>query len=232
MNIVELVLDEEQMASGIDAISVVSAPAIESNFIALKDHQVQFATVDQDKRILLGPALIPNKPIYRNQNERQFYCYFSRDTVRRASELYLQRGNQTQATLEHAVKIQGLCLVESWIKEDMEADKSAKYGMSDPVGTWMVAMKVENEEVWQEYVKTGKVKGFSIEGYFAEKGQVKMSQVQEAELKEPCWDGYEQIGTKIKDGKEVPNCVPIEQSLQQIKEILREYAKSVTDQDQ
>lgn len=183
MQILELILDEQQMASGIDAISIVQSPAIESNFIALNNHKVKFATVDSEKRILLGPALIPNKPIYRKQDGMEFYCYFSRDTVKKASELYLQRGNQNQATLEHAVKIQGLCLVESWVKEDMEKDKSALYGMSDPIGTWMVAMKVENNDVWNEYVKTGLVKGFSIEGYFVDKSNVQMSKVETDEQK-------------------------------------------------
>jgi hypothetical protein len=123
----------------------------------------------------MGPALIPSKPIYRNQDGEEFYVYFSQNTVRRASELYLQRGNQNKATLEHAMQVQGLGLVESWIKEDMEKDKSAIYDMSDPVGTWMVTMKVENDEIWNEYVKTGLVKGFSIEGFFADKSQVKAS---------------------------------------------------------
>lgn len=183
MQILELILDEQQMASGIDAISIVQSPAIESNFIALNNHKVKFATVDVEKRILLGPALIPNKPIYRKQDGMEFYCYFSRNTVKKASELYLQRGNQNQATLEHAVKIQGLCLVESWVKEDMEKDKSALYGMSDPVGTWMVAMKVENDEVWNDYIKTGLVKGFSIEGYFVDKSNMQMSKVETQEEK-------------------------------------------------
>ncbi len=183
MQILELILDEQQIASGIDAISIVQSPAIESNFIALSKHKVEFKTLDSEKRILLGPALIPNKPIYRKQDGMEFYCYFSRNTVKKASELYLQRGNQNQATLEHAVKIQGLCLVESWVKEDMEKDKSAMYGMTDPIGTWMVAMKVENDEVWNEYVKTGLVKGFSIEGYFVDKGQFAMSSEKPAEDK-------------------------------------------------
>lgn len=183
MQILELLLDEDQMSSGIDAISIVKAPAIESNFVALNEHKVKFATLDNEKRILLGPALIPNKPIYRNQDGGEFYCYFSRATVKKASELYLQRGNQGQATLEHAVKIQGLCLVESWVKEDMEKDKSAMYGMTDPIGTWMVAMKVENDEVWNEYVKTGLVKGFSIEGYFVDKSQKLSKELTEDEAK-------------------------------------------------
>jgi hypothetical protein len=84
-------------------------------------------------------------------------------------QLYLKKGNQHNATLEHDGKINGLTLVESWIKVDAEKDKSAAYGMNDPVGTWYVSMKVDNEEIWQEYVKSGKVKGFSIEGFFADK---------------------------------------------------------------
>jgi hypothetical protein len=177
MRIVELILDEDQLAHGIDAISIVSAPAIESNFIALKKHNVKFATLDEDKRILMGPALIPDKPIYRNQDGEEFYCYFSQNTVRRASELYLTRGNQNNATLEHEFNIHGLSLVETWIKEDMVNDKSALYGLNDPVGTWMVTMKVANDQIWNEYVKTGLVKGFSIEGFFAENSSVKASKL-------------------------------------------------------
>ena len=177
MRIVELILDEEHLAHGIDAISIVSAPAIESNFIALKSQQVQFATVDADKQILIGAALIPDKPIYRNQDGEEFHCYFSKATVRRASELYLQKGNQHNATLEHQVSLSGICLIESWIKEDMVHDKSAKYGLNDAVGTWMVSMKVDNTKVWEEYVKTGLVKGFSIEGFFADNSQIKAEKI-------------------------------------------------------
>ena len=172
MRIVELILDDDQMAEGISAISIVESPAIESNFIALKNHAVQFATVDTDKRILMGPALIPNKPIYRNQDGEEFYVYFSKATIEKASQLYLKNGNQSKATLEHEISINGLTLVESWLKIDEDHDKSAAYGLNDPVGTWYVAMKVDNAEIWDEYVKTGKVKGFSIEGFFADKSTV------------------------------------------------------------
>lgn len=167
MRIVELVLDEEQI--GIEAISVVENPAIEEDFIALKAEEVKLAEMDKEKRILLGALLIPNKPIYRRNADDEWYIYFSKDTVRKASEMYLIRGNQNNSTLEHQYSLNGLTLVESWIVEDQEKDKSAFYGMKLPVGTWMGAVKVNNDEVWNDYVKTGKVKGFSIEGYFADK---------------------------------------------------------------
>lgn len=172
MRIVEYILDEQQMASGIDAISIVEAPAIESNFIALKSHEIKFAQVDAEKRILMGPVLIPDKPIYRKQvmngEMQEFYVYFSKDTVRKASQMFLLKGNQGNATIEHELAVQGVCMVETWIKEDMEKDKSAIYGMNDPIGTWMGCLKVTNDEVWAD-AKNGKFKGFSIEGYFADK---------------------------------------------------------------
>ena len=175
MKVIELFIDEEGEFSGIDAISIVEQPAIEENFVALKDElKVELADVDKEKRILMGAALVPNKKIYRRDKEDEYYIYFSEDTVRRASELFLMKGNQNRSTLEHQAQLSGMSVVESWIIEDEQYDKSRKYGLKMPVGTWMVSMKVNNEEVWQDYVKTGKVKGFSIEGYFTDKVAMSM----------------------------------------------------------
>jgi len=170
MNIVELILDEED-AIGIEAISVVESPAIEEDFIALKNQEFKLAEVDKEKRILMGAALIPNKPIYRRNEDNEYYIYFSRDTVRKASELFFINGNQNKSTLEHQMPLTGLSVVESWIVEDKDKDKTKMYDMDMPLGTWMVSMKVLNDDVWNNYVKTGKVKGFSIEGYFADKAE-------------------------------------------------------------
>jgi hypothetical protein len=169
MKTIELYIDEENEFSGIEAISVVENPAIEEDFIALKKHEVQLAEVDAEKRILMGPALIPNKQIYRTNGEEEYNIFFSEDTVKKASELFLSRGKQNNSTLEHQVDLQGLSVVESWIIEDSEMDKSKKYGLSLPKGTWMVSVKVNNDDIWNNYVKEGKVKGFSIEGFFADK---------------------------------------------------------------
>ena len=168
MKIIELVLDDDQI-TGIEAISVVENPAIEEDFIALKNEEVKLAEVSNEKRILLGALLIPNKPIYRRKGDDEYYIYFSKSTVEKASQLYLMNGNQSKATLEHQHSINGLTLVESWIVEDEVQDKSRKYGLNVPVGTWMGSVKVNNDQIWEEFVKTGKVKGFSIEGYFADK---------------------------------------------------------------
>ena len=171
MDIIELVIDENEELSGIEAISVVESPAIEEDFIALKNEdKIRLAEVSKEKRLLMGAALIPDKPIYRKSGDHEFYIYFSKETVAKASQMFLKSGNQGQATMEHASeKLDGMTVVESWLVEDSIHDKSKKYGLDMPVGTWMVSMKVDNDDIWNNYVKENKVKGFSIEGYFADR---------------------------------------------------------------
>ena len=173
MNLIELIIDEKDELSGVDAISVVATPAIESNFVALKSEEIKLAEVSNEKRILMGAVLIPEKPIYRRNGEDEYYIYFSKDTVRKASQLFLKNGNQNNWTLEHNKNIKGLTVVESWIVEDIQKDKSAIYNLSVSEGTWVTSVKVEDDTIWDEYVKTGKVKGFSLEGYFADKLETK-----------------------------------------------------------
>ena len=122
MNVIELIIDEKDVQSGIDAVSVVESPAIEENFVALSKHEVELKEVDKEKRILMGAALIPNKLIYRKSGDQEFYIFFSKETIRQVSEAYLKRGNQSEATLEHEIKLQGLTIVESWIVEELGGD--------------------------------------------------------------------------------------------------------------
>ena len=182
VEIIELLIDDTKLEAGINAVSVVESPAIEENFIALKKHEVELKEVDAEKRILMGAALVPNKQIYRRNKDKEFYIYFSEDTVRKASELFLMRSNQNNATLEHERKmLDGMSVVESWIIEDEKQDKSAKYGFNLPKGTWMISMKVNNDEIWQK-VKDGEVKGFSIEGHFVDQYEMSLQQNEEDEI--------------------------------------------------
>lgn len=173
MEIIELLLDENSELAGIEAISIVKNGAIESDFIALKSEQIKLAEVDKERKILMGAALIPNKPIYRKQGDKEFYVFFSKETIKKASQLFFMNGNQNNATLEHQMSLSGLSVVESWLVEDTEMDKSKLYDLNLPVGTWAISMKVDNDEIWNEFVKTGMVNGFSIEGYFVDKADVK-----------------------------------------------------------
>lgn len=167
--IIELIIDEENEISGIEAISVVENPAIEEDFIALKEHKdIKLAEVDAEQRILMGPALIPNKKIFRKgEDDDDYYIYFSEDTVRKASELFFIKSKHQNSTFEHSFELSDMSVVESWLIEDPNKDKAAAYGFDLPKGTWMVSMKVLNDDVWKA-VKEGEVKGFSIEGYFAD----------------------------------------------------------------
>lgn len=183
MELIELIIDEKDPQHGIEAVSVVEYPAIEENFIALNKQQIQLKEIDQEKRILMGPALTPNKKIYRkdDKTQKEWEIFFSENTVRKASELFLMRSNQNNATLEHAKEIDGMSVVESWIIDDPKSDKSRLYGFDLPKGTWMISMKVNNDDIWAK-VKAGEVKGFSIEGYFADKYQMSIQQTQNEKI--------------------------------------------------
>ena len=167
-------VDEDD--TGIYAISIVDMPAIESNFIALNKKgktQYSLAKLDEEKKLLVGAALIPNKQIARlDAEENLYYVYFSQKTVKEAAYRFLKSSAHHNHTLQHQKEIEGLYVAESWIVES-ENDKSRQYGLNVPVGTWMVAVKVENDEIWEKEVKSGNVKGFSIEAYFSEKMKTK-----------------------------------------------------------
>ena len=179
-SIVELVIEDDNEALAIDAISLVSAPAIEQDLVYFgkEKHNLTFAKVDEEKRMLVSPALIPNKQIFRYDpnTDSEYYVYFSPETVRKASQLYLKHNNHHKATHEHNERVSGVLTVESWIIEDPKMDKSRLYGYDLPKGSWMVSMSIQNDDLWQK-VKSGELKGLSIEGYFIDKMQ-KMSETQ------------------------------------------------------
>ena len=174
MRIIEMLLDDLDLDSGVHAISIVHDPAIKSDFITLSGQkEIQLKVVDEKKRILMGASLIPDIEIPRKNDEtgELFAIKFSADTIRKVSERFLSFGKQNKSTLEHEVELNGMSVVESWIVEG-EQDKSRMFGLDVPVGTWMVSMKVNNEQIWTDFVQTGKVKGFSIEGFFAQKAEM------------------------------------------------------------
>ena len=200
-DLIELVIDEESDLSGIEAISIVESPAIEEDFIALsKERKIELAEVDKERKILMGAALIPEKKIFRRSGDYEYDIMFSKDTVVKASQLFLSNGKQNNSTLEHEVDINGLSVVESWIIEDEVHDKSRKFGLEMPLGTWMVSVKVNNDQIWEEFVKTGKVKGFSIEGFFTDKLDRPKEEKEEYSAEElaaiECLSLIEQILTK------------------------------------
>jgi len=169
--IVELVVSDDSEELTIDAISLVTSPAIEQDFVFFgkEKNNLTLAKIDEEKRMLVSPALIPNKQIFRYDanTDSDYYVYFSKETVRQASELYLKHNNHHKATYQHEDRVSGVLTVESWIKEG-DMDKSKLYGFDLPDGTWFVKMKIENDDMWAK-IKEGELKGLSIEGYFVNK---------------------------------------------------------------
>ena len=142
------------------AVSLVEDPAIESNFIALSK-QKSSIKLENEKRLLIGAALVPNKPIYRNVNGNEFYISFDETTIEKLAQDFLANDYQHNITVDHQEEANDIVIVESWIKTS-ENDKSVSYGLNEPIGTWFIGMKVNNDEIWQR-IKDGFYKGFSIE---------------------------------------------------------------------
>jgi hypothetical protein len=131
-----------------------------------------FSEHNKEKQLIAGPLMVPNKLIYRYDDENgEYYVYFSTDTIEKIAYKYLEQGYQKEVNYEHSEeeKLKDITLVESWLVEDSEKDKSYTLtGEKYDKGTWFGIMKVRNKEVWEDYVKSGLVKGFSVEGFFAD----------------------------------------------------------------
>ena len=163
--------------SDVFAISLVDDPAIESNFIYLsKEKPVQICLEASEKHIVMGAVLIPDKPIYRNQDGEEFYIQFSKKTIEKLAHDYLANDRVYSFTKEHDDVAENIYVVETWLKTS-ENDKSKDYGIDVPVGSWLMAAKVENEEIWQK-IKAGEMNGFSIEA-FVNLDEIKLNKINE-----------------------------------------------------
>lgn len=206
------VIFNEQENEGVYAVSLVSDPAIGVNFITLsRQEQIKLATVNEEQRILMGAILIPNQPIYRNQDGHEFNIVFPKETIKRVQQNFSIQGYQNNSTIEHSgSNIPDVTFVESWIKEDEVHDKSVHYGFNEPVGSWFGLMKVNNDSIWNDYVKTGKVKGFSIDGVFdMEKVNLKSEYMNLESIVNAIKEGF----ASIKLSNEVEVVEPIEVSM-------------------
>jgi len=170
--LIELIIDETADHFGVDAISIVKFPAIEENFVYFNNDFLSLAKVDEEKKQLIGAILIPDKKIPRLDKEtnEEYEVFFTKETIKQAQKLFMLNLNNNNHTFEHKVPVQGLTVVESWIKEDKKYDKSNMFGFRNlPLGTWFVQVSAENNpEIW-DAIKNKEVRGFSIEGYFTDK---------------------------------------------------------------
>ena len=193
MKVYEAVFDEEK-TEGVYALSVVERPAMEDFWIALNEHpkEINLTLANEEKRLLLGAALIPNKKVYRNIDGYEFFLTMSEETIEQLAHSFIKKGYQNNSSLEHEAKLSGMSVVETWIVKDKDKDKSNAYGKQYEQGTWVAMMKVEDDAVWEK-VKKGEVKGFSIDAVLGLqeikfKNEVNMS------------DNTKSIADAIKDG--------------------------------
>jgi len=203
LDTIELFIDEESREDGIYAISLVEFPAIEENFVALSQHKVEFKTLDEDKRVVVGLALVPDKKIYRRKKDYEYNITFSKDTVRKASELYLKSLRNNNTTLEHQTLTSGVSVIESWIVEDERMDKSNIYGLNAKEGSWVVTMKVDNDAVWQD-IKDKKYLGLSIEGIFSDKVEMSKDEMTDEEKLNKIIEILKQESVELKTYNDYP----------------------------
>jgi hypothetical protein len=182
---IELTIKDEE--DGVFAISLVESPAIEENFVALSKEEVQFKAIDDERRIVVGFALVPEKEIYRKQNGKEFNIHFSKDTVAKSAELYMKNLNGANVTSEHERPVKDCCVIESWIVEDAKNDKSNIFNLGAKGGEWVIMMKLYNDEEYQK-AKNGEYKGFSIEALYDGFEQLNSKELTEDEIIEQLKD--------------------------------------------
>lgn len=185
--------------SNVYAISLVEFPAIEEEFIALsKDKKQPILLMNEERHMIYGAVLKPDFPIYRYDDIRgDYYIQFSRLTIERLAQEFMKRESKSM-TLDHEVDTSNVSVVESWIKEDMEKDKSVALGLGNlPIGTWVIGCKVNDENIWQS-IKNGERNGFSIESLCSlnEINFSKMTNKEQLEsvvVSDSFWDKLKQI---------------------------------------
>lgn len=175
------------------AISMVESPAIESDFVALSKEEEKRVLLESDERhMVYGAALIPDKDIYRNNGEQEFYISFTKESIEKMSQDFMKNYRQNEVTLDHEEMANDITITESWLVEDPYKDKANALGINVPQGTWMVGMKVNQIDVW-ERVKSGELKGFSVESMISLEEFSKNDNKMNIETNDMFWDKLKNI---------------------------------------
>lgn len=175
------------------AISMVESPAIESDFVALsKEEEVKVFLESEERHMVYGAALIPDKDIYRNNGEQEFYISFTKESIEKMSQDFMKNYRQNEVTLDHEEMANDITITESWLVEDPYKDKANALGINVPQGTWMVGMKVNQIDVW-ERVKSGELKGFSVESMISLEEFSKNDNKMNIETNDMFWDKLKNI---------------------------------------
>jgi hypothetical protein len=154
----------------VDYISLVDKPAIMKNWNAFKNEQ-RFQVVSEDKRIISGPIMLSDVPIFRSDSTYgDYFVVFNKETIFKIAQKFFKRGYQSNVNLMHSpnAQVEGVTMFESFITDQSRGILPMKGFEDAPDGSWFGSFKVDNDEVWND-VKEGKFKGFSVEGLFTYK---------------------------------------------------------------
>lgn len=188
-----------------EAISMVTEPAIESDFVFLSKDKaiVKEAFSNDEKHMVYGAVLRPDFPIYRNDGENEYYLEFTSESIERMARDYMMNYKQGNVTIQHEEYANEVFMVESWIKQDMDKDKSVSVGLdkSLPIGTWFCGFYVNNNDVW-ERIKSGELKGFSVEAIIDLEDFAKVKKEDEFEMNESFWSKLKSIVNEALGKKE------------------------------
>lgn len=188
-----------------EAISMVTEPAIESDFVFFsKDKDiVKEALSSDEKHMVYGAVLRPDFPIYRYDGENEYYLEFTSESIERMARDYMMNYRQGNVTIQHEEYANEVFMVESWIKQDMDKDKSVSVGLdkSLPIGTWFCGFYVNNNDIW-ERIKSGELKGFSVEAMIDLEDFAKVKKEDEFEMNETFWDKLKTIVNEALGKKE------------------------------
>lgn len=162
----KLVIDEQSEDLQVDAVALVDKPAIERDFVAFNKAQA-FAVENEEERIITGPAMLADTPIYRNDERGEYYVVFDAPTIKKIAQKYFAKGFQNNVNLQHdkGQIVEGVTVFESWIVDSKRGIAPMKGFENVPEGSWFISMKVNDDATWQK-VKAGEIKGFSVEGVF------------------------------------------------------------------
>ena len=205
MNINKIKKYKVGIDSETEAISLVTEPAIESDFVFFNKDKtiIKEAFSNDDKHILYGAVLRPDFPIYRNDGENEYYLEFTSESIERMARDYMMNYRQGNVTIQHEEYANEVFMVESWIKQDMDKDKSVSVGLdkSLPIGTWFCGFYVNNNDVW-ERIKSGELKGFSVEAMIDLEDFAKVKKEDAFEMNESFWSKLKSIVNEALGKKE------------------------------
>lgn len=191
------IVSDENSDLEVDYVALVDKPAIEKNFLAFNEHEQKMAfAIQDDEQIITGALMLADKPIYRNDENGEYYVIFSKDTIKKIAQKFFTKGYQSNVNLMHdsGQRLEGLTMFESWITDQKRGIQAMKGFEDVPEGSWFGSFKVNNPDVWQ-MVKDGKVKGFSVEGLF----QMKPSEKQDInKVAENMWSQIQDILSQVK----------------------------------